>query len=275
MARREPHTSKALEGSVLCAPSPVAPAWVVQASERVMPMTHGATPAPRHHPCAGRERLTPRVGGAYRCCAARRPPWMHASRQHDPPRHTPSSASGPRGVHAARAMGFRGRRGAPPRRWRGRARRGGPSPGRPWSPLRGVRRSRSRGGTLSATRGQTAAAPAIGGRGWSVVSEGGRRRTARGFVPQRPRAGHVPRPMTGASGRLPPASAARVWATRRRDGRVGSRRMARGQRAVGASRSTGSGIPSPGAPPRARQGPCVDDGRGAAAPAAAGPEAAD
>jgi len=64
MARREPKTTKALEVSVMFEPSHVAPACVVQAYERVVPMTRGATPAPRHNTCAGRERLTQRVGGA-------------------------------------------------------------------------------------------------------------------------------------------------------------------------------------------------------------------
>ena len=65
MARREPNTTKALEVSVMFAPSHVAPAWVAQADERVVPITRRAAPTVPHHRRAGRERLTPRVGGAH------------------------------------------------------------------------------------------------------------------------------------------------------------------------------------------------------------------
>ncbi len=65
MARREPKTTKALEVSVMCEPSHVASACVAQAYERVVPITRRAAPAVQHGGRAGRERLTPRVGGAH------------------------------------------------------------------------------------------------------------------------------------------------------------------------------------------------------------------
>jgi hypothetical protein len=65
MARREPNTTKALEVSVLFEPSHVAPACVAQAYERVVPITRRAAPTDQHNGCAGRERLTQRVGGAH------------------------------------------------------------------------------------------------------------------------------------------------------------------------------------------------------------------
>jgi hypothetical protein len=65
MARRAPTTTKALAVSVLCEPSHVAPACVAQADERVVPITRRAAPTDPHHNRAGREQLTPRVGGAH------------------------------------------------------------------------------------------------------------------------------------------------------------------------------------------------------------------
>jgi hypothetical protein len=65
MARREPNPTKTREGSVMCDPSQVAPAWVAQADERVVPLTRRAAPTDPHHSRAGRARLTPRVGGAH------------------------------------------------------------------------------------------------------------------------------------------------------------------------------------------------------------------
>jgi hypothetical protein len=65
MARREPKPTKALEVSVMFEPSHVAPACVAQAYERVVPITRRAAPTDQHHSRAGRERLTPRVGGAH------------------------------------------------------------------------------------------------------------------------------------------------------------------------------------------------------------------
>jgi hypothetical protein len=64
MARREPKPTKALEVSVMFEPSPVAPACVVQAYERVVPITRRAAPTVQHHSRTGRARLTQRVGGA-------------------------------------------------------------------------------------------------------------------------------------------------------------------------------------------------------------------
>jgi hypothetical protein len=64
MARREPNTTKALEVSVMFEPSHVAPACVVQAYERVVPITRRAAPSSQHDSRAGRERLTQHVGGA-------------------------------------------------------------------------------------------------------------------------------------------------------------------------------------------------------------------
>ena len=55
----------------------------------------------------------------------------------------------------------------------------------------------------------------------------------------------------------------------------GSRRVARGQSVVGASRSPDGGIPPPVAPTRAREAPCPHLGRGAVGPAATGPGPAD
>jgi hypothetical protein len=65
MARREPKLTKALEVSVMFEPSPVAPACVAQAYERVVPLTRRAAPPVQPHSHAGRERLTQRVGGAH------------------------------------------------------------------------------------------------------------------------------------------------------------------------------------------------------------------
>ena len=65
MARREPKPTKTLEVSVMFEPSHVAPACVVQAYERVAPITRRAAPTDQHHSRAGRERLTQRVGGAH------------------------------------------------------------------------------------------------------------------------------------------------------------------------------------------------------------------
>ena len=65
MARRDPHTTKALEVSVMFELSHVAPACVAQAYERVVPITRHATPAPQHNSRAGRERLQQRGGGAH------------------------------------------------------------------------------------------------------------------------------------------------------------------------------------------------------------------
>jgi hypothetical protein len=65
MARREPHTTKALEVSVRFEPSHVAPAGVAQAYARVAPITRRAAPTVQHHGRAGRERRMPRVGGAH------------------------------------------------------------------------------------------------------------------------------------------------------------------------------------------------------------------
>jgi hypothetical protein len=65
MARRAPHTTKALEVRVMGDPSPVAPAWVAPADARVVPLTRRAAPPVQHQARAGRERLTPRVGGAH------------------------------------------------------------------------------------------------------------------------------------------------------------------------------------------------------------------
>ena len=65
MACREPNTTKALEVRVMFEPSHVAPACVAQAYERVVPITRRAAPPVQHNARAGRERLTPRVGGAH------------------------------------------------------------------------------------------------------------------------------------------------------------------------------------------------------------------
>jgi hypothetical protein len=64
MARRESNTTKALEVSVMFEPSHVAPTCVVQAYERVVPITRRAAPSSQHDSRAGRERLTQHVGGA-------------------------------------------------------------------------------------------------------------------------------------------------------------------------------------------------------------------
>jgi hypothetical protein len=108
MARREPKPTKALEVSVLFEPSHVAPAGVAQASERVVPITRRAAPTDQPHRRAGRERLTPRVGGAHACGRERRPPWRHESLLHDQPRRTPSRARWPPGGNAARGRGCTG-----------------------------------------------------------------------------------------------------------------------------------------------------------------------
>jgi hypothetical protein len=65
MARRDLNTTKALAVSVRFEPSPVVPACVAQADERVVPITRHAAPSPQHHGRAGRERFTQRVGGAH------------------------------------------------------------------------------------------------------------------------------------------------------------------------------------------------------------------
>ena len=65
MARRAPKPAKALEVSVMFEPSHGTPACVVQAYERVAPITRRAAPTVPHHSRAGRERLTHRVGGAH------------------------------------------------------------------------------------------------------------------------------------------------------------------------------------------------------------------
>jgi hypothetical protein len=65
MARREPNPTQALAVSVRFEPSPVAPACVAQAYERVVPITRRAAPTVQHHGRAGRERRMPRVGGAH------------------------------------------------------------------------------------------------------------------------------------------------------------------------------------------------------------------
>jgi hypothetical protein len=64
MARRESNTTQALEVSVMFEPSHVAPTCVVQAYERVVPITRRAAPSSQHDSRAGRERLTQHVGGA-------------------------------------------------------------------------------------------------------------------------------------------------------------------------------------------------------------------
>jgi hypothetical protein len=65
MARREPNTAKVLEVSIMFEPSPVAPACIVEAYERVVPIMRRAAPSPQYPGRAGRERLTPQVGGAH------------------------------------------------------------------------------------------------------------------------------------------------------------------------------------------------------------------
>lgn len=65
MARREPHPTQALEGSVMGDPSPIAPACLAQADARVVPITRRGAPAPQHHTRAGGARLTRRVGGVH------------------------------------------------------------------------------------------------------------------------------------------------------------------------------------------------------------------
>jgi hypothetical protein len=65
MARRDPTPTKALAVRVMWEPSHVAPACVVQADARVVPSTRRAAPTVQPHRRAGRERLTPRVGGAH------------------------------------------------------------------------------------------------------------------------------------------------------------------------------------------------------------------
>jgi hypothetical protein len=46
MARRDSNRTQAREVSVMCEPRHVAPAWVAQAYERVVPITRRAIPAP-------------------------------------------------------------------------------------------------------------------------------------------------------------------------------------------------------------------------------------
>jgi hypothetical protein len=55
MVRRDPHTTKALEISVLFEPSRLSPACVAQAYEAVVPLTQRMTSRASHRELAGRE----------------------------------------------------------------------------------------------------------------------------------------------------------------------------------------------------------------------------
>src|SRR4029450_5780021 len=62
MARREPHTTKALEISVLVEPSRLSPACVAQAYEAVVPLPQRITAWASHRELAGRAH-TVQAGG--------------------------------------------------------------------------------------------------------------------------------------------------------------------------------------------------------------------
>ena len=63
MARRELHTTQALEVSVLFAPSRLSPACVAQAYEEVVPLTQRTTSRAAHMDLARREKIMQPVGG--------------------------------------------------------------------------------------------------------------------------------------------------------------------------------------------------------------------
>ena len=105
--------------------------------------------------------------------------------------------------------GGRCSRGAPSSRWRCRARSGSRFRcRRSWRP-RSSRRSRSSCGTISATRGNTAVAPSICCRAWSVARGVGMPIMARASATRPPRADRASMPITGAWGRTPTVLAAR------------------------------------------------------------------
>ena len=62
MARREPNTTRTLEISVLCEPTRLSPACVVQASEAVVPLTQRTTSRASHRARARREKTMQPVG---------------------------------------------------------------------------------------------------------------------------------------------------------------------------------------------------------------------
>lgn len=62
MARREPHTTQALEVSVMFEPSRLSPACVAQAYEEVVPLTQRPTSRAAHIDLACRERIMQPVG---------------------------------------------------------------------------------------------------------------------------------------------------------------------------------------------------------------------
>jgi hypothetical protein len=62
MARREPHTTKALEVSVMFEPSRLSPACVAQAYEEVVPLTQRTTSRAANRDLARREKTMQTVG---------------------------------------------------------------------------------------------------------------------------------------------------------------------------------------------------------------------
>jgi hypothetical protein len=62
MARREPHTTKALEVSVMCEPNRLSSTCVVQAYEQVVPLTQRTASGAAPRGCAGRKQTGQPVG---------------------------------------------------------------------------------------------------------------------------------------------------------------------------------------------------------------------
>jgi hypothetical protein len=63
MARRDPHTTQALEVSVMCEPSRLSPACVAQADAEVVPLTQRTTSRVARMDLARREKSMQPVGG--------------------------------------------------------------------------------------------------------------------------------------------------------------------------------------------------------------------
>jgi hypothetical protein len=62
MARRDPHTTKALELSVLCEPSRLSPACGAPAYAEVIPLTQRMTSRASHRELAGRDNTRQPLG---------------------------------------------------------------------------------------------------------------------------------------------------------------------------------------------------------------------
>jgi hypothetical protein len=244
MARREPQPTTALEVSVRFEPSHVAPAWVAQAEERVVPITRRAAPTVQPQSHAGRERLTHRVGGAHACGRDRRPLGLHASRRHDQPRRTPSRARWPPGGNASGETGCTGpthghalTKGAAARRWSGQPWSGGARrwPSGRWTASRGPRRigwrarMPIRGGGSMRGSGPAARGCACTGRGGPRRQTSGGGRGRGGW--RRTRVPSVGNATGAARGRRHPRARSMSWSPRRLGSATVPRTTAVGQRA--------------------------------------------